>query len=428
MKRWLIGLLCALTLTSLWGCKRTQKEPQPSETAPATGPAVQNSEPTSPMQTQEATTPSSETEPTVPAPVEEEPSLVALTLDTYRENDEAKDGAILFSFLYQDAVVSMPDNADAAEKINQFLADLHDAAATYAQEPRSWAQENYTKGNDWTAHYYETTFQPARLDEKIISLFGTAVEFTGGMHPETTLISYNFNSKTGKQLSLGDILTTDDMAQALYLKVLDKLEEFASSQSKSADLIFSEGYLDTVQEHFNLSHDSSESWYFTNKGICFYFSPYEIAPYAVGPIQVELSFEDLSGILQEDFYPLAPNFVDSFSINAAKENLVQTDSFDHVHSIPVDTEGESVALFTGSLVYNVRLVGGSWVDENNFQEEITYFAANWLDARDLLLIRTMIPDTMPNLRVSMQIGDAEYRTYFIGQSGEDGSILLLENQ
>ncbi len=428
MKKWIIGFLCVLALTSLWGCKRTQQEPQPSESTAATGPAVQSSEPSLPTQTQEATTPSSETEPSVPAPVEDEPSLVALTLDTYREKDEAKDGTQLFTFLYQDGVVFMPDNGEAAEKINQFLADLHDVAATYAQGPRSLAIENYTNENDWAAYYYETTFQTARVDEKIISLSGNAVEFTGGMHPETTLISYNFNAETGEHLSLGDILTTGDMAQALYLKVMDKLEEFASSQSKSADLIFSEGYLDTVQEHFNLSHDSSESWYFTGEGISFYFSPYEIAPYAVGPIQVELTYKDLTGILKEDFYPQKLVFGDSFSINAAKEDLVQTDSFDHVHSIPVDPEGESVALFTGSMVYNIRLVGGSWTDESNFQVETTYFAANRLDAKDLLLIRTMIPDTMPNLCVSMQTGDAEYRTYFIGQSGEDGSILLLENQ
>lgn len=428
MKKWIIGFLCVLTLTSLWGCKRTQQEPQPSESVTVTGPAVQNSEPAMPTQTEEATTPSTETEPSVPAPEEEVPSLVTLTLDTYHEKDEAQDGAQLFTFLYQDVAVSMPDNGEAAEKINQFFADLHEVAATYAQGPRSLAKENYTKINDWAAYYYETKFQTARVDEAVISLSGDAVEFTGGMHPETTLISYNFNSETGNQLSLGDILTTGDMAQALYLKVMDKLEEFASAQSKSTDLIFLEGYLDTVQEHFNLSHDSSESWYFTGEGICFYFSPYEIAPYAVGPIQVELTYQDLTGILKEDFYPKKMKFVDSFSINAAKENLVQTDSFDHVHSIPVDPEGESVALFTGSLVYNVRLVGGSWIDESNFQVETTYFAANRLDAKDLLLIRTMIPDTMPNLCLSMQTGDEEYRTYFIGQSGEDGSILLLENQ
>lgn len=428
MKRWLVVFLCILTLTSLWGCERTQQQTEPNELSFPTAPVTLNSEPTLPVQTEETTAPSLETEPSVPAPDDEEPPLVALTLDTYRESDTAKDGTQIFAFLYQDITVYMPENADAAQRINQFFADSHDSAVTYAQESRAWAEESYAAGDNWTAHYYETTYQPARVDEKVISLSGTSVEFTGGIHPESKLISYSFNSETGKQLSLSDILTTGDMAQALYLKVIDELEAFANSQSKSADLIFFEDYLNTVQEHFNLSHNSSESWYFTQKGISFYFSPYEIAPFAVGPIQVELPYEDLAGILKEDFFPQEPKFVDSFSINAAKESLVQTDSFDHVIPVSVEEEGESVALFTGSLVYHVRLVGGNWLEENDFQEDMSYFAANRLKSEDLLLIHTMIPDAMPNLRVSMQTGDEEYRTYFIGQSGEDGSILLLENK
>jgi hypothetical protein len=46
---------------------------------------------------------------------------------------------------------------------------------------------------------------------------------------------------------------------------------------------------------------TTDNYYFTNKGLGFYYFPYEVAAYAVGPIQVFVTFAELKPYLRPDF-------------------------------------------------------------------------------------------------------------------------------
>jgi len=115
-----------------------------------------------------------------------------------------------------------------------------------------------------------------------------------------------------------------------------------------------------------------------------------------------------------------------FSINAARGSQIDPSEFAQVFPVTIDAEGEEISLFSGTTLYDVRLTLGSWVNEQ-FLDTYTVFAANHLTSEDLLLVHAYIPDTQPNLKIAIRTSEEDHRTYYISQSGEDGSILLLDN-
>ena len=210
-------------------------------------------------------------------------------------------------------------------------------------------------------------------------------------------------------------------------KVMDRLEQFANDLDSDMTM-FQDGYEETVKEHFNLDSSSSACWYFADSGMHFYFSPYEIAPYSVGDIDIEIPYEELQGVLKEAYFPqAAPVYGDSFSISAAEEGQIDEAQFAQALSVELDENGTKVAIFSGSAIYDIRVEQGRWDDNGQpMAASQVVFAANRLTAQDLILISSNISGEQPNLRLTLQSEAAESRSYFIRQNDENGSISLTE--
>ena len=70
---------------------------------------------------------------------------------------------------------------------------------------------------------------------------------------------------------------------------------------------------------------------------------------------------------------------------------------------------------------------GSWsYDGTVFYPSNTVFAASNLSFSEAIVLRLFIPDVMPNMRLTYTTDEGTTQKY-IFQSGEDGSILLLDN-
>ena len=111
----------------------------------------------------------------------------------------------------------------------------------------------------------------------------------------------------------------------------------------------------------------------------------------------------------------------------AKAGEISMEQFDVRFHVTLDNGGEEIVVFTNSALYQVELETGYWnIFDNKYYVDQVLFAANRMTSQDLLQIQTYIPDTMPNLRLTAKSGEAESKTLYISQSGEDGSILLLD--
>lgn len=432
MKKWSTAILCLALLCTLPGCqgqRETASSPTEQSTQPTvmTAPSEQKPEedPTLPETTIPGTGSIEATEPTAPVSLRE--PLIAVSLDPVLQEETAEDGTSIFVYQYQNITVIMPSASAAGKKITEAMSTRVAETADSAGEILNWAKQDYTSGSTaWTPYSCQISFAPERVDPTIISFSGTIWNYTGGIHPNQVLISYNFDASSGEILTLEDILNHTDMTEALYLKVMDGLSSKQYDGLQADTSVYTDGYEQTVRNHFTLGQADSACWYFTDTGMCFYFSPYEIAPYAVGSIEIEVPYADLHGILKEEYFPAEHTDADAFSINAALGAQIDAEQFAQTIPVTLDAEGEEIAIFSGNVVHDVQLAHGSLGHDEQFTVSQILFAANRLTEDDLLLIHAYIPDGYPNLRLTLHSEAEETRTYYITQSGNDGSILLLE--
>lgn len=438
MKKWSAVILCLALLCTLPGCQEqhgTASSPTELSTPTAAMTSPSEQEPEENLTPPDITVPSTDstettegTEPTEPATsASQREPLVAVSLAPVLQEETAEDGTSIFVYQYQNITAILPSASGAEKKINETMAARIAETADSATEILNWAKQDYTSDNiAWTPYSCQISFAPERMDSTIISFSGVIWNYTGGIHPNQVLISSNFNASSGEILTLEDVLNHPDMAEALYLKVMDGLSGKQFDGLQAGTSVYTDGYEQTVRNHFNLGQVDSACWYFTDTGMCFYFSPYEIAPYAIGSVEIEIPYEDLHGILKEEYFPIVHTDANAFSINAALGAQIDSEQFAQTIPVTLDAEGEKIAIFSGNVVYNVQLAHGSLGVDEQFAVNQILFAANRLTENDLLLIHAYIPDGQPNLRLTLHSEAEEVRTYYITQSGDDGSILLLE--
>lgn len=428
MKKWIAAILCMGMAVSICGCRQQgELEPSASSTAPTTGeetistPQV-SEEPTEPSETAAPTETEEESAP--PATEAQDAPLVAVSLIPVLEEETSEDGTSIFQYRYQKIQAVMPTAPNAAEKITNAMEERIKKASSSVEGVLNWAKQDYTGDSNWVPYSYEVMFRPVRVDSSAISFFGLAWNFSGGVHPNRSLISYNFDAGTGDVLTLSDVLTNADVAEALYLKVMDGLDR-RSEELSPGQSVWNDDYQEIVREHFHLEHTSSECWYFTETGMHFYFSPYEIAPYAVGEVDIEIAYSELNGILKETYFPEPATYEDTFSLNAARKEQIDATLFREHVAVNLEAEGTEIAVFTGAVIHQVQLeqdtrnTSPQQPDENR-----VIFAANRLMPQDLLLVTAGVEDMQLGLRLTLQSGETDIRSYSIRESAEDGSILI----
>ena len=400
MKRLIPVLLCLAMLLAACGPKTPEED-----TLPGT--------PETTASTPETTVPET-TNPAIP-----QLPMSAVFMPLISEPPVYKDDTLVYSSIYQEISLTIPD-ADCAEDIILDLLGRIDEMRASNEELKLWAQEDYQGQEYWVPYSTEVIYSPVRIDEKVLSFVGTSFSFSGGVHPNYACISANYDLATGKYLKLEDVLIDKVAADSLCQKIIDRLAEIGEEYYLYDD------YIRTVDERFGTLFDptweSTDYWYLSGEGLCVYFSPYDIAPYASGTIEVKFSYEELDGIIQPDYVPAPLPESEPGTVEAVLAQDVDLDSFTQFAEA---TEGEQVVLYTDGMVTNVTLEYGSWdMDGVHFYPKATVFAANTLTPGDAIMLQTMFSDTMPHLRLRYTSGGEEY-TYFLFQRGKDGSILLM---
>lgn len=409
MKRFFCFLLCAILLSA---CGQVIPSEQPSTTLPDSGTPD--------------TTAAIPPETTVPE--ETQPQILqlpmsAIYLPTVTETLYADDGTLLYTDTYQEVSLTMPDPESADHVILDLLSRI-DNIREADSHLKTWAQEDYTGQDFWHNYATEVLYAPVRMDEKVLSLYGTAFNYAGGVHPNYVSISANYDLATGTYLKLEDVLVDKVAADKLCHMVQQSLEEIAEEYYLFDD------YIRTVDERFGTIFDptweSTDAWFLSSEGLGIYFSPYDIAPYAAGKIELVYPYAELEGILLPDYIPAALPELQPGVVNACLAQDVDLDRFTQFAEVPLDPDGEQVVLYSDGLVTELKLEIGSWDMEGTmFIPASTVFAASSLTPGDAIMLSTMFSDTMPHIRMTYTSAGEEY-TYFLFQSGKDGSILILD--
>ena len=114
-------------------------------------------------------------------------------------------------------------------------------------------------------------------------------EYTGGAHGNRYLLIQNYDLQTGDAVSEQDLFIDDyyEQLKTLLLEALIAQTDEAETKKDLRRLGYS--VVDVVP---------NENFYVTPEGITYVYNPYEIAPYAMGCIEIFLSWETVRPLIR----------------------------------------------------------------------------------------------------------------------------------
>lgn len=162
-----------------------------------------------------------------------------------------------------------------------------------------WAGEAYemrrAEGLDWAGFYEEEFTYNSWRTGRLISIAGQWYSYTGGAHPNTMLLGWNYDLEAGRFLHATSLGADPEALQiAVTEEIIRQAEARAAEQGVPADSLYWEEYRDIAAQWADYAVS------FSNGGMTVSFSAYEMAAYAAGPQVFEISFEMLAPYLSDD--------------------------------------------------------------------------------------------------------------------------------
>ena len=155
--------------------------------------------------------------------------------------------------------------------------------AESAKEDRAFRNESglesvaYT--DDLSCGVYQT--------ETMVSVSGYYSTYTGGAHPNSILMSWNFDLETGEFFEPEMLDENGELREYVHQILLGKVHEMAAELGAAAADFYWEDYADILADW------TSYAVSFDQEGMTVGFSPYELACYAAGPQVFHLTYEQL---------------------------------------------------------------------------------------------------------------------------------------
>lgn len=362
------------------------------------------------------TTPATTEDSHKPAHTPTQLPMAAVSVAPVTETTKADDGTELFTYTYQNMSLTLPDPDVANKVIIDFLNRI-DATRSNAETLNTSAYANYKTASGWTPYMYRVIYNPTRIDHGVLSLFGNIVSYSGTPHPENSCISASYDLVTGEVLTLGGILTEECTEEKLVSLAAKALSDISRENNLYPD------YEDILKNRLSGEWYSDEGFYFSSEGLCFYFSPYEIAPYASGIITAQIPYEQLTGLLKDAYFPAEQDVYDSTLTAELFENT-DLSQFSQFSEIVLHKGAQKMVLHADLPIYDVRLEEGALTPgSDEFVPSCTVFAVSSLTPGDAIMIESEVSPDSPNLRLQYRSGDEIKYAYL---SYEDGAVLLKQ--
>ncbi len=408
----LIPLILSLALLS--GCSQ---RPGQQEAPPVTTPVAP-----------QTAAPLPETEDTPPPLTEQELHQRVLVRYMEEEKDYLAEGSseLLLSYRCRTPYVELPGLEMNAEQINITLASLaekfrsgsgedpglEDRLSAVAAEYGEYVSQ---QREYFIPNAYERDCSTVRGDGVVLSfLFEDYFNF-GGPHGGTNFSGVSFDPESGRQLSLSDLSADTEGLRALC-------EREILSQCEGMKEMLYDNYAEYVPDLF-----SEGNWYLNDSGLVFIANAYTLAPYAAGTLSFTIRYKTLRGLLSERYFlPERDEVQGGLELFSAAEDH----SFrgDPLLSLNLDDYGQDILVGSFNTVYNIRLFTVRYDEATGqfYQQDELAYLSSLMDGEHFLL-KSSIPDVLPDLQLSWRLPDGSTQRYLISQSGEDGSLLMIDS-
>lgn len=228
----------------------------------------------------------------------------------YHETFKLSEHAIESPTLKIDMSLSLIEAHDktVSENINQAISytlfESHNSTIAeaceefVAERKREYAEllPEYIDSKDngmpavWFYNYYVANSEVERGYNGTINYIIMWEEFTGGAHPNSYYTVLNFNPKTGEEFVLSDILKENHEGPLTDMLIKNLAKQL---EVENVDGIKEKGYLYQDTDMF-----ISNNFILGNDKIVFIYNKYEIAPYALGDIMIEVTYDELKDLMK----------------------------------------------------------------------------------------------------------------------------------
>lgn len=185
------------------------------------------------------------------------------------------------------------------EWVDQKLREIFDGEVLAGQQLLEAAKEAIGESTaDFYSYSHHVSMESRRHDERVLSVISQRSEFSGGAHPYLTQYAMNLDLEQLTTLRLEDVISEgrEGELEAMLLQAVEEKFPDIGQQTLFED------YPDIIAAGL-VRGSMTECWFFTDKGLTVFYNQYELAPYAAGIISVELSYDNLSGVLEPEYVP-----------------------------------------------------------------------------------------------------------------------------
>ncbi len=242
----------------------------------------------------------------------EEKFCFAVETETYEDSAAAEDGTPLAAYRFDLPFLRVlrEDGTEleaaqtpreksllaVAEAFNEHFgkwaaAEEFDGLVRSAEEDLAFRRQ---EGIDWFGGYALELTTSIYQTENMISVAGLYYSYTGGAHPNTWQLGWNFDLESGAFFG-PEALAADGAVfqEAIHQELIAQADAVAAENGMKPEEFFWEDYREI------LANWGSYAVFFDESGMTVAYSPYELACYAAGPQVFRVSYEWLRPHLSE---------------------------------------------------------------------------------------------------------------------------------
>lgn len=184
----------------------------------------------------------------------------------------------------------MLKDADTSVAMGEPLAEyiVGDVLKSGGDDLREWT-ETFGKDRDDSyfpmSYEYDYSVTPLVVAPRYVTMMYTSYVYTGGAHGGAAAVGQTFAADNGQALDFDMFRegTADQVLQLVKKGLMDQYFEVSTEKEFSDMLLVENGTLPFP----------ANPPYFEDKGVCFLYQQYEIAPYAAGMPQCVIPFDTL---------------------------------------------------------------------------------------------------------------------------------------
>ena len=213
---------------------------------------------------------------------------VDVSVSYFRLRDDSPGAATINDSLRQfvaGSIVGWLDSATVAQHPDA-RTDLAKAASLFADDYEAVRDDMGGLNGCWEL---KTIADTVHANPKTLTFSVETYAYTGGAHPNTNRSLYVFDRETGKLLTLANLVSDTTALLGVVEKAFRRQQVLKPQQNLEEQGYFLRDGRFFLPANVGLGRN----------GLVVYYNPYEIAAYAVGPIEVTVPYDQLNNILHE---------------------------------------------------------------------------------------------------------------------------------